>query len=145
MAREKLAYGFDMKNGLPVIALHVFRAADDGQLEHYIDGIKRAVVPPEGWENYVQTWPDAGDVIDSLRGSKAVLEIKNAVASVESDVASALTVAPDATSARQSILDKIDALQKQLHTAIDAASPAPVTETNPAPVTETAPAEIPSP
>lgn len=49
---HKMGYGFDMRNGLPVICIHVFSAANDGQIEHHIDGRLRAVIPPEGWRDY---------------------------------------------------------------------------------------------
>ena len=51
----------------PRIANMRYSATADGQLAHYIDDTLRAIVPPEGWEAYCQSWPDAQALIDNLR------------------------------------------------------------------------------
>lgn len=70
--REFLTFGPDV---LPVISgpmprqvLHRFLARDDGQLEHHTDNRLRAVVPPEGFDAYVETWPACAPVVGELRG-----------------------------------------------------------------------------
>lgn len=63
---QKRVIGFDTSGGLPIMAMHYFATTGDGQLAHYIDGRLRATVPPEGWADYAKTWPESGDVIDSL-------------------------------------------------------------------------------
>lgn len=45
---------------------HRFSASAHGQLEHYTGESLRAVVPPEGWEEYAKLWPEAQAVIDQL-------------------------------------------------------------------------------
>lgn len=45
---------------------HRFTAAPDGQLEHYTDGTLRATVPPEGWAGYLEQWPEAASLVQSL-------------------------------------------------------------------------------
>lgn len=51
-----------------LLAMHTFEAAPDGQLLHYINGQLRATVPPEGFEGYVESWPDCRPVVAELRG-----------------------------------------------------------------------------
>lgn len=54
--------------GFPLsLGRHTFKAAKDGQLEHWIDGELRATVPPEGWDGYVVTWPQCADLVAQLR------------------------------------------------------------------------------
>lgn len=62
----KTVPGFTMLSGRPVMVLHSFYATADGQLAHETDGTLRATVPPEGWADYCQQYPDAQDVVDSL-------------------------------------------------------------------------------
>lgn len=62
----KTVPGFTMLSGRPVMVLHTFYATADGQLAHETDGILRATVPPEGWADYCQQYPDAQDIVDSL-------------------------------------------------------------------------------
>jgi hypothetical protein len=53
--------------GTPVtFAWHTFRRADDGQLEHLLDGRLWATVPPEGMRDYARTWPQCQDLVDQL-------------------------------------------------------------------------------
>lgn len=65
--RNKTVYGFDNVGGLPVMAVHSFSLLNNGHLLHEIDGKIRAEVPPEGFEAYVASWPEAGDVCASIR------------------------------------------------------------------------------
>jgi predicted transglutaminase-like cysteine proteinase len=62
----KTVPGFTMLSGRPVMVLHTFYATADGQLAHETDGTLRATVPPEGWADYCQQYPDAQEVVDSL-------------------------------------------------------------------------------
>lgn len=64
---NKRVYGFDSSGGLPLMCLHEFGTSADGQLIHLIDGNLRATVPPEGWESYVEQYPDAADVVSRMR------------------------------------------------------------------------------
>lgn len=64
--KTKTCYGFDQSAGIPLLAIHTFEEAADGQLNHLIDGRLRATVPPEGWADYVRQWPEAGDIVDAL-------------------------------------------------------------------------------
>lgn len=89
--KSKTCYGFDQSAGIPLMAIHTFQVAPDGQLEHIINGRLRATVPPEGWADYATTWPDAQSVIDALRIDPVV--------SVNDQLAAAL--------------DKINALQQE--------------------------------
>jgi hypothetical protein len=55
--------------GLPIIfGYHTFAVAPDKQLEHYIDGVLRATVPPEGFASYVEQYPAAAPVVASITG-----------------------------------------------------------------------------
>ena len=51
------------------LATHVFDGNDKGELVHSVDGELRAVVPPEGWDDYVKYWPAAIDVVRQLRAA----------------------------------------------------------------------------
>jgi hypothetical protein len=51
-----------------VVALHEFRPAADGHLEHSIDGVLRAIVPPEGLAEYAKAWPDAAELVRAITG-----------------------------------------------------------------------------
>jgi hypothetical protein len=53
--------GFEKTNP-PRIAYHTFTINAQGLLEHLIDGDLRAVVPPESFEAYAESWPDARHV-----------------------------------------------------------------------------------
>ena len=50
-----------------LMCMHSFQATNDGQLAHYTDGTLRAVVPPEGWDDYLATWADAAPIVAQLR------------------------------------------------------------------------------
>jgi hypothetical protein len=45
---------------------HRFTVTADGQLAHYSDEQLRAVVPPEGWQDYLKQWPEAQALVDGL-------------------------------------------------------------------------------
>ena len=45
---------------------HRFTVTTDGQLAHYSDDQLRAVVPPEGWQDYLKQWPEAQALVDVL-------------------------------------------------------------------------------
>lgn len=45
---------------------HRFTVTTDGQLAHYSDDQLRAVVPPEGWQDYLKQWPEAQALVDGL-------------------------------------------------------------------------------
>ena len=45
---------------------HRFTATADGQLAHYSDDQLRAIVPPEGWQDYLKHWPEAQALVDGL-------------------------------------------------------------------------------
>jgi hypothetical protein len=47
---------------------HTFQAAADGQLEHLLDGVLWATVPPEGMTDYLATWPQAESIVRGLLG-----------------------------------------------------------------------------
>lgn len=76
--------------GLPIVlGYHTFQRGDDGQLEHYIDGELRAVVPPEGWEGYARDWPQCADLVAQLRRpvQRSPLEIADAVSALRAAAA----------------------------------------------------------
>lgn len=57
--------------GAPIqFAAHEFLATDDGQLQHLIDGKLCATVPPAGFRDYAECWPDAAPVIATLQGAE---------------------------------------------------------------------------
>ena len=45
---------------------HRFTVTADGRLAHYSDDQLRAVVPPEGWQDYLKQWPQAQALVDGL-------------------------------------------------------------------------------
>ena len=53
------------------MSAQMFEATKDGQLRHSSDGELRAVVPPEGWDDYLALWPEAQPIVDSLRKAPA--------------------------------------------------------------------------
>jgi hypothetical protein len=53
--------GFDRGNP-PRMAYHTFNINNAGLLEHIIDDQVRALVPPESFEAYAESWPDARHV-----------------------------------------------------------------------------------
>lgn len=66
--------GAAYKGTLPAASIlmvaHQFDAMPDGQLLHSMDGRQCALVPPEGFDDYVRTWPDCKPVVDALRGAE---------------------------------------------------------------------------
>ena len=58
--------GYERFNNRLNLVTHYFKPAGDGQIEHFIDGTLRAVIPPEGWEGYSETFPEMQPVIDGL-------------------------------------------------------------------------------
>lgn len=50
-----------------ILARHEFTAGAHGQLEHYTDGVLRATVPPEGWQDYARDWPQAEPLMAAMR------------------------------------------------------------------------------
>jgi len=74
MAKAKSAEvnvrGFDVGYP-PVIVDHSFRCGADGQLEHYTDGRLRSQVPPEGFADYVERYPECAPVLAALKGRGA--------------------------------------------------------------------------
>jgi hypothetical protein len=64
---EKTTYGFDKGRNYPLMGIHTFSSTSDGQLQHEIDGKIRATVPPEGWADYCKEYPDAQDIVDSMK------------------------------------------------------------------------------
>lgn len=58
---------FDKSSRLPYWVESEFDGSADGQLLHLVDGKLRATIPPEGWDDYVKTWPEALPVVEQLR------------------------------------------------------------------------------
>lgn len=47
---------------------HRFYETADHQLAHDIEGVRRATVPPEGWDEYASQWgPECAEVVASLK------------------------------------------------------------------------------
>lgn len=44
---------------------HTFEAVK-GQLVHSTDGMVRAIVPPEGFADYLKTWPEAAPIVEQI-------------------------------------------------------------------------------
>lgn len=57
--------GGTMPAGLS-LAVHCFRAAADGQLEHRIDDKHAAMIPPDGMADYALLWPECADLVRQL-------------------------------------------------------------------------------
>lgn len=88
--KTKTVPGFDRVGGRAIMCMHTFSVARDGQLQHEIDGVLRATVPPEGWLDYCITYPEAQVIVDEL--TKPV-EIKPAALdalSIQEQLAAAL-------------------------------------------------------
>lgn len=51
----------------PELATHHFYETADHQLAHAIDGVLRATVPPEGWDEYSLQWPACAPFVEQLR------------------------------------------------------------------------------
>lgn len=66
---------FDPATPIPmsqfVLARHAFEVTAEG-LVHHTDGILRAVVPPEGWDDYATLYPAAAEAVNAHRNSVAL-------------------------------------------------------------------------
>lgn len=62
---------------------HQYDAMPDGQLLHSMDGVQCALVPPEGFDEYVRTWPDCKPVVDTLRGAERSAAVTTKPAAVK--------------------------------------------------------------
>lgn len=69
---SKTVMGFDKSGGIAMMALHCFSILNNGNLLHEIDGKIRAEVPPEGFEDYAEQWPECKDVISGRVYSSAI-------------------------------------------------------------------------
>jgi len=56
----------------PLLAVHEYAATADGRLLHRIEGRDRALVPPEGLDDYARLWPDCAPVVEALKASPAI-------------------------------------------------------------------------
>lgn len=63
--------GTFIEHGRAQLGVHDFWITNGGQLGHAIDGIERATVPPEGWDAYLDAYPQAEPVVAELRGAAA--------------------------------------------------------------------------
>jgi hypothetical protein len=70
---------FDHTNHPPLIVHSDFFKGDDGQLHHFIDDKLRAIIPPEGWEQYAKDWPEAQKAIDQLNTRQEFKEATEAM------------------------------------------------------------------
>lgn len=62
--------------GFPVtLDRHTFRASKDGQLEHLVNDEVRAVIPPKGFAAYLEDWPQALPVIESIGAPAAAAAV----------------------------------------------------------------------
>lgn len=68
----------DPETGKPVTSMppvqfasHRFYETEDHQLGHDIDGVPRAVVPPEGMETYALYWPACAGLVAQLTRPRA--------------------------------------------------------------------------
>jgi hypothetical protein len=62
----------EVRGGLISLHEQEFKKGEDGALVHFTDGNLRASVPPEGWDEYLELWPEAAPVVASLRNVKSV-------------------------------------------------------------------------
>lgn len=80
-----------------------FMRGTDGQLIHLTDGVHRSTVPPDGFSDYAEAWPDARHVIAYIKsGAKTVAAVSTnpkvqAEASILSAALDALTGMADGT------------------------------------------------
>jgi len=58
---------FDLTARPPVLTISEFAKGDDGSLVHIVDDKIRAIVPPEGWAQYAQDWPEAQKALDAMQ------------------------------------------------------------------------------
>lgn len=54
--------------------IHRFIASPAGVLVHYTDNQLRAIVPPQGFDNYVMAWPEAAQAVEELRRARKSIE-----------------------------------------------------------------------
>lgn len=55
--------------------LHRFIASPAGVLVHYTNNQLRAIVPPQGFDDYVAAWPEAAAAVDDLRRARNAVEV----------------------------------------------------------------------
>lgn len=85
---NKIVVGFDTSGGLPIMATHCFSILNNGNLLHEIDGKIRAEVPPEGFEDYAEQWPECKDVISGRVYSAAIDPLKPFVTALGEEIKS---------------------------------------------------------
>jgi hypothetical protein len=49
---------------------HTFEASPKGELLHYTNGVLRASIPAEGFEGYLEAWPEAQPIVAAITGKK---------------------------------------------------------------------------
>ncbi len=54
--------------------LHRFIASPAGVLVHYMNNQLQAIVPPQGFDDYVLAWPEARGTVAELRRARAEVE-----------------------------------------------------------------------
>lgn len=54
--------------------LHRFIASPAGVLVHYMNNQLQAIVPPQAFDDYVRTWPEARGTVAELRRCRAEVE-----------------------------------------------------------------------
>jgi hypothetical protein len=66
----------------PQLHQHAFDMVG-GELHHFTDGELRAVVPPEGWDGYMEAWPECASLVNEARhiaGLRAAIAAEAAAA-----------------------------------------------------------------
>lgn len=58
---------FDRSGGRLLMVESRFSATPDGQLAHFTDDNLRAIVPPEGWDDYAAAWPACAELVAQLK------------------------------------------------------------------------------
>jgi len=106
------------------LAKHRYSASSDGQLQHFIDGELRATVPPEGWDDYVQHWPEALRVVKQLR-VQHVADQAAAQAAISDRVNLAVAALPAGTDPKTAALVKAAVLAAVGASSSSAAAAAP--------------------
>lgn len=87
-------HGFEKGSRPPRLVEHHFAKLADGSVAHVIDTQLRAIIPPEGWEAYEATYPDARSVFDAARADTASAEmVRVAAAKAAADAAAAAAAA----------------------------------------------------
>lgn len=64
----------EIRNNLISHHVQEFIKLDDGCIAHMTDGILRATVPPEAFEEYAQAWPEIIGVVNYIRSGKKTLK-----------------------------------------------------------------------